>query len=46
MSSMNPAQKAGKQRRMEMNDLLSLLIMVAVWFFVQWWLLPKMGVST
>jgi hypothetical protein len=29
-----------------MNDLLSLLIMVAVWFFVQWWLLPKMGVST
>ena len=29
-----------------MNDLLILLIVVAVWFFVQGWLLPRLGVST
>jgi hypothetical protein len=29
-----------------MNELLTLLIVVAVWFFVQWWLLPKLGIST
>jgi len=29
-----------------MNDLYLLLIILAVWLFVQLWLLPKMGVST
>jgi hypothetical protein len=29
-----------------MNDLLILVIVVAVWFFVQGWLLPRMGIST
>lgn len=29
-----------------MNNLLVLLIVLAVWFFVQLWLFPKMGIST
>ena len=29
-----------------MNDLLMLVIFVAVWFFVQAWLLPRLGIST
>ena len=29
-----------------MNDILLLLIVVAVWFFVQRWLLPRLGIST
>ncbi len=29
-----------------MNDILTLVIVVAVWFFVQWWLLPRLGIST
>ena len=29
-----------------MNDLLILVIVVAAWFFVQGWLLPRLGVST
>jgi hypothetical protein len=29
-----------------MNDFYILLIVVAVWLFVQLWLLPKMGVSS
>jgi hypothetical protein len=29
-----------------MNDLLMLMIVVAVWFFVQGWLLPRLGIST
>jgi len=29
-----------------MNDLVMLLIVVAVWIFIQGWLLPRLGVST
>ena len=29
-----------------MNDLWLIVIVGAVWFFFQWWLLPKLGVST
>ena len=29
-----------------MNDLMMLVIFVAVWFFVQAWLLPRLGIST
>jgi hypothetical protein len=29
-----------------MNDLLLFVIVVAVWFFAQWWLLPRLGIST
>jgi hypothetical protein len=29
-----------------MNDMLMLVILVAVWFFVQGWLLPRLGIST
>ena len=29
-----------------MNDLLILFLVLAVWIFVQAWLLPRMGVST
>ncbi len=29
-----------------MNDLLMLVLVVAVWFFVQGWLLPRLGIST
>ena len=29
-----------------MNDLLLLIIVGAVWFFIQGWLLPRLGVST
>ena len=29
-----------------MNDLWLLVIVGAVWFFVQWWLLPRLGIST
>jgi len=29
-----------------MNDILIVLAIVAVWFFVQGWLLPRLGVST
>lgn len=29
-----------------MNDLLIFLLVIAAWFFIQWWLLPKMGIST
>ena len=29
-----------------MNELLVLVIVVAVWFFLQVWLLPRMGIST
>jgi hypothetical protein len=29
-----------------MNDLLVLVIVVAVWFFLQGWLLPRLGIST
>jgi len=30
----------------KMNDLLIILLVVAVWVFVQAWLLPKLGIST
>jgi len=29
-----------------MQELLVILIVIAVWFFVQRWLLPRMGVAT
>lgn len=29
-----------------MNDLLVFIIIIAIWFFLQAWLLPKLGVST
>ncbi len=29
-----------------MKEILILLLIVAVWIFVQGWLLPKLGVST
>jgi hypothetical protein len=29
-----------------MNDLWLLLIAVAVWYFLQGWLLPKLGIPT
>ncbi len=29
-----------------MNDFLILAVIVAVWFLLQGWLLPKLGVST
>lgn len=29
-----------------MNDILILLLILAVWVFVQTWLLPKLGIST
>jgi hypothetical protein len=42
----NAHKKTGDPRRIKMNDLLLLVIVVAVWFFVQWWLLPRLGIST
>jgi hypothetical protein len=35
-----------KKRRQKMNDTLILLLVLAVWIFLQGWLLPRMGVST
>jgi len=29
-----------------MNDWLILLLILAVWIFLQAWLLPRMGIST
>lgn len=29
-----------------MNDLWLLLIVVAVWYFIQGWLLPRLGIPT
>jgi len=29
-----------------MNNLLILVIVLAVWFFIQLWLFPKLGIST
>ena len=29
-----------------MKELLIVLAIVAVWFFIQGWLLPRLGVST
>jgi hypothetical protein len=29
-----------------MNELLIVLLVIAVWFFIQGWLLPKLGIST
>lgn len=29
-----------------MNDLLLFVIVIAVWFFLQGWLLPRLGIST
>jgi len=29
-----------------MSDLLLLALVVAIWFFIQTWLLPKLGVPT
>jgi len=29
-----------------MNDLMIILLVVAVWVFLQVWLLPKFGIST
>lgn len=29
-----------------MNDVLILVIILAIWFFLQGWLLPKLGVPT
>jgi len=29
-----------------MNDLLLLLIVLGAWFFIQGWLMPKLGIST
>ena len=29
-----------------MNELLIVLLVIAVWFFIQEWLLPKLGIST
>jgi hypothetical protein len=43
---MNRRRNTGIQRRAKMSDLLMLVIVVAVWFFVQGWLLPRMGIST
>jgi hypothetical protein len=35
-----------RKRKEKMNDTLILLFVLAVWVFVQAWLLPRMGVST
>ena len=29
-----------------MNELLIVLLVIVVWFFIQGWLLPKLGIST
>ncbi len=29
-----------------MNEFLILLLIIGLWFFLQAWLLPKLGVST
>ncbi len=29
-----------------MSDILILLLIIGVWFFVQAWLLPRLGIST
>ena len=29
-----------------MNEFLIVLLVIAVWFFIQGWLLPKLGIST
>lgn len=29
-----------------MSDFIILLLILAVWFFVQAWLLPRLGIST
>jgi hypothetical protein len=41
-----PAEKRETQGGQKMNELLMLVIVVAVWFFAQWWLLPRLGIST
>jgi len=30
----------------KMNNLLILVIVLAVWFLIQLWLFPKLGIST
>ncbi len=29
-----------------MSDILIFIIIIALWFFLQRWLLPRMGIST
>ncbi len=29
-----------------MSDILIFIIIIALWFFLQGWLLPRMGIST
>ncbi len=36
----------GNIERTMMNELLIVLLVIAVWFFIQGWLLPKLGIST
>ena len=36
----------GNIERTIMNELLIVLLVIAVWFFIQGWLLPKLGIST
>jgi hypothetical protein len=35
-----------RKRKVKMNDLLILFLIMAGWIFVQVWLLPRMGIST
>jgi hypothetical protein len=35
-----------KRKKEKMNDTLILLLIIAVWIFLQVWLLPRMGVTT
>ena len=39
-------QRNGNIERTIMNELLIVLLVIAVWFFIQGWLLPKLGIST
>ena len=35
-----------RKRKVKMNDWVILLLILAVWIFLQAWLLPQMGFST
>jgi len=35
-----------RKRKVKMNELLILFLIMAGWIFVQAWLLPRMGIST
>jgi hypothetical protein len=44
MSKKREIEKAGEGKKM--NELLTIFGFVALWFALQLWILPKMGVST